>query len=319
MILTLQDLVAPLTDTAFLTHLRDRTVAFIPSSETNRFEMLLDWDELNHLIESAHYPIERLSVLRDSFSVVTSFYLKKDGRVDPAALSSLMDQGANLIFGRLDEYIPRLWRLCHQIAERTGEQVTAEAIVTSGHNPLPQHYNTEDVCVLQLAGTKRWQLFGPPVINPVKGMLDQSAPQSAPQFDETVRAGDFLFLPAGYWHRCENGSGRSLHVGIVFEPPYGRDVITSLASQLAADETFKQPLTRYADVRALAKFEAALKARLIDQVRVWSLADFLVDRAAAHSKADGIHLEDTRMRSRSDGGLVASIPPKHRFLDLKRS
>jgi hypothetical protein len=313
MITTLRDLVAPLTDAEFLTHLRDRTVAFIPSSETNRFGILLDWDELNHLIESAYYPIERLSVLRDSFSVVTSFYLK-DGRVDPGALSSLMDQGANLIFDRLDEYIPRLSRLCHQIAEQTGEQVTAEAIVTSGHNPLPQHYNSEDVCVLQLAGSKRWQLFGPPVVNPVKGMLDP-APQSAPLFDETVRAGDFLFLPAGYWHRCENGSGRSLQVGIVFEPPYGRDVITSLASQLAADETFKQPLTRYADASALAEREAALKARLINQVRVWSLAGFLADRAVVHSKTGGIHLDGKRMRSSSDG-LVASIPPKHRFLNL---
>src|SRR5215467_6404183 len=108
MILTLQDLVAPLTDAEFRTHLRDRTVAFTPSSETDRFESLLHWDELNHLIESAHYPIERLSVLRDSFAVVTSVYLK-DGRVDAAALSSLMNQGAHLIFGRLDEYIPRLW------------------------------------------------------------------------------------------------------------------------------------------------------------------------------------------------------------------
>src|SRR5438128_2533116 len=129
MILTLQDLVSPLTEAEFLTHLRDRTVAFIPTSAPQRFETLLDWDELNHLIESAHYPIERLSVLRDSFSVVTSFYLK-DGRIDPVAFSSLMDQGANVIFNRLDEYIPRIWRLCHQIAEQTGEQVTAAAIVT---------------------------------------------------------------------------------------------------------------------------------------------------------------------------------------------
>ena len=106
-------------------------------------------------------------------------------------------------------------------------------------------------------------------------------------------AGDFLFLPAGYWHRCENGPGRSLHVCIVFEPPCGRDVVTSLASQLAADETFKQPLTRYADASALAAHEAALKTRLIDQVKAWSLADFLAERAAARSKSGGIHIEGT--------------------------
>jgi ribosomal protein L16 Arg81 hydroxylase len=298
MISTLPDLVAPLTEAEFLTHLRERTVAFIPTSGPNRFETLLDWDELNHLIESVHYPIERLSVLRDSFSDVTSFYLN-ESRFDWAAFSSLMDQGANLIFSRLDEYVPRLWRLCHRIAEQTGEQVTAEAIVTSGKgSALPQHYKTEDICVLQIAGSKRWQLCGPAVVNPVKSMLDQPTPQSAPFFDEVLRAGDFLFLPAGYWHRCENGPGRSLHVSIVFEPPYGRDVVASLASRLAADETFKQPLTRYADASALAAHEAALKTRLIDQVQVWSLASFLAERAAARSKPGGIHIEGTKAASR---------------------
>src|SRR5690349_14263397 len=95
---SLQDLVTPLTEAEFLTHLRDRTMAFIPASEPHRFESLIGWEQLNHLIEGVHYPVERLSVLRDSFSVLTSFYLK-DNRVDPIAISSLMDQGASLIFG----------------------------------------------------------------------------------------------------------------------------------------------------------------------------------------------------------------------------
>jgi ribosomal protein L16 Arg81 hydroxylase len=297
MILTLQDLVSPLSEAEFLTHLRERTVAFIPTSGPQRFETLLDWDELNHLMESAHYPVESLSVLRDSFSIVTSFYLK-DGRIDPVAFSSLMEQGANVIFNRLDEYIPRIWRLCQQIAEQTGERVTAAASVASGDSALPLNYNRDDICILQMAGSKRWQLCGPPVVNPVKNMSDQPAPQSVPFFDEVLRAGDFLFLPAGYWHRCENGPGRSLHMSIAFEPPYGRDVVTSLTSQLSADETFKRPLTRYADASALAAHEAALKTRLIDQVQVWSLAGFLAERAAARSKAHCFHIEGSRTPSR---------------------
>ena len=76
-------------------------------------------------------------------SSLTSFYLK-EGRVDPTALSSLLDQGGDLIFSRLDQYLPRLWRLCHQIAEQIGEQVTAEAIVTSGkQSRIPQRYDNE--------------------------------------------------------------------------------------------------------------------------------------------------------------------------------
>ena len=164
MISTLQDLVAPLTEAEFLTHFRERTVAFVRTSEPHRFETLLDWDELNHLVESGLYPIEELRV-RESMPIPTSFYINK-GQLDPAAFSSLMDRGAGLIFNRLDKYVPRLCRLCHQLAEQTGEQVTAEAIVTSGKDDARQHVNTEDICVLQIAGSKRWELCGPPIVNP---------------------------------------------------------------------------------------------------------------------------------------------------------
>ena len=83
-------------------------------------------------------------------------------------------------------------------------------------------------------------------------------------------------------------------MGILFEPPCGRDVVTSLVSRLAADDTFNQPLTRYADASALAAHEAALKARLVDQVHAWSLADFLAERAAARSKGGGISIQGTQ-------------------------
>jgi hypothetical protein len=292
---SLQDLVTPLGEAEFLKHLRDRTVAFIQASDPHRFEGLIGWEQLNHLIESVHYPVERLSVLRDSFSALTSFYLK-DNRIDPIALSSLMDEGASLIFGRLDEHIPTLWRLCDEIGAQTGERITAEAIVTSGKgSALPQRYNQEDICVLQIAGIKRWRLSDPSVVNPIKSALDQPTLRSAPFFDEVLRPGDFLFLPAGYWHTWENGPERSLHVSILFEPPYGREVVAALAKQLASDETFKQPLTRYPDPSALARHEIALRARLIEQVEAWSLTGFLAERAAARSRTRRIDLQGTKV------------------------
>jgi len=291
MISTLRDLIAPLAEAEFLTYFCERTAAFVRTSEPHRFETLLDWDALNHLVESGLYPIEELRV-RASMPIPMSFYIKQ-GRLDPAALSSSMDQGAGLIFNRLDKYVPRLWKLCHQLAEQTGEQVRAEAIVTSGEDGARPHVNTDDICVLQIAGSRRWELFGPSV-NPVGDISVPPASQSAPSFDEVLCVGDFLFVPAGCWHRCENGPGRSLHVRIVLEPPCGRDVVTWVTDQLSADETFNAPLTRYADARALASHEAALKARLVEQVHAWSLTDFLAKRAAARSKEVVIRIQDTQ-------------------------
>jgi hypothetical protein len=292
MISTLQDLIAPLTEAEFLTHFREQTVAFVQTSEPQRYETLLDWDQLNYLVESGLYPIEELRV-RASMPIPMSSYIEQ-GRVNPAAFSSLMDRGTGLIFNRLDKYVPRLCRLCHQIAEQTGEQVTAEAIVTSGMNGARPHVNMEDICVLQIAGSNRWELCGPSIVNPLEDMSVSPAPQSAPFFDEVLRVGDFLFVPAGSSYRCEFGPGRSLHACIVLEPPCGRDVVSWLTSQLMTDETFNRPLTRYADASALTSHETALKARLIEQVQAWSLESFLAERAAPRSKEVVIHIQGTQ-------------------------
>jgi ribosomal protein L16 Arg81 hydroxylase len=292
MISTLQDLIAPLTEAEFLTHIRERTAAFVRTSEPHRFETLLDWDDLNHLVQNGVYPIEQLRV-RESIPVPTSFYIKR-GRFDSSAFSSLMDRGADLILNRLDKYVPRLYRLCRQLAEKTGEQVTAEAIVTSGKVAAPERVKTRDICVLQLAGSKRWELYSSPIVCPLNDMLVPPPQQSAPFFNEMLSTGDFLFVPAGCWCRCEHGPGRSLNVHIVLEPPCGREMVTWLTSQLTADETFTAPLTRYADPSALASHEAALKARLIEQVQAWSLADFLAERATARSKEVVIRIQGTQ-------------------------
>src|SRR5262249_7901792 len=112
MISTLQDLIAPLTEAEFLVYFRERTVAFVRTSKPHRFETLLDWGDLNYLIDSGAYPIEELH-MRASMPIPTNIY-SNQGRLDRSVFSSLMDRGAGLIFNRLDKYAPGLFGLCQQ-------------------------------------------------------------------------------------------------------------------------------------------------------------------------------------------------------------
>jgi ribosomal protein L16 Arg81 hydroxylase len=288
MISDLKSLVDPLEETEFLTLLRERKLTFLPGCGSRRFETLLTWEALNHLLDGATLPAFR--VLRESVSIPTNFYLKH-GRVDPVALSKLLDQGVSLIFNRLDDYVPALQALCKNIAHDTSEKISAAAVMTSGRGgALKCHYDPEDLIILQIAGSKRWQVFNSPVVNPVGGIEVGSAPKGSPVFDQVLQSGDFLFLPAGHWHHCENGPDRSLHVNIIFAPPNGRHLLTALMSQLSSDETFRRPLTRHSSPEALAEHEAALKIHLVETIRAMSLARFLTERAAS-PRVEAIRLE----------------------------
>ena len=279
----LQRLIAPLTEAQFLTLLRERKLTFLPSSERRRFETLLSWEALNHLLDGGTFPLERLRVLRESTHIPTILYVKK-GRVVSTALSKLLDQGVSLIFNQLERYVPALHVLCRNIARHTSEGISAAAVLTNGRGgALACHRDDEDLIILQIAGTKRWQVFGPSVVA-------GHPPPGPPVFDHLLRAGDVLFLPSGQWHHCENGPHRSLHVSILFYPPNGRHLMATLASQLLSDEIFRRPLTRHSNQETLAAHEAALKARLVDAIQAISSTKFLTERAASRP-IDDIHLE----------------------------
>jgi ribosomal protein L16 Arg81 hydroxylase len=289
MISDLKSLVHPLEQTEFLTLLRERKLTFLPGSACHRWETLLNWELLNDLLEGATLALQDLLVIRDSVPIPTNLYLRQ-GRVDLAALSKLFDQGVSLVFNRLEEHVPALRALCKNIARDIPEWIRVAAVATSGRGGAFRcHYDPDDLIILQIAGTKRWQVFGCPVLNPIVGIEAGQPPADPPVFDHVLQPDDFLFLPAGHWHRCENGRHRSLHVAIGFIPPNGRHLLTALAARVSSDETFRRPLTRYRTPEGLAKHEAALKACLVEAIEAMSLPRFLTEQAASRLRA--IHLE----------------------------
>jgi hypothetical protein len=276
-------LIAPLTEEQFLELLRKREFAFTRGGEADRFTSLVNWETLNQLLESGAYPLSSLHVLREGSPLFAALYTTK-GKIDIPSLSRHLDAGLSLVFNGLEDFVPRLKRLCERIERRVGDEVTAGAIVTSGSGgAFKIHFDPEDLLILQISGQKRWLVYDKPVLNPTRPM-PASVAAGVPVFDEVLTPGDWMLLPAGHWHRCENGPGRSLHAGIFINPATGLDLIKGWTTGLAADEVLRRPLTRIVDTTALAAHEAALKARLIEWVGQISVTDFL-SRASAARKS----------------------------------
>jgi ribosomal protein L16 Arg81 hydroxylase len=200
--------------------------------------------------------------------------------VDVSKLLAFLNHGFSLSVARINDYAPHLKTLCQSIRSTLREQIKVGAIVTTGKGgAFKLHFDPEDLIILQVEGRKRWKIFGPPVVNPVAGMKSSITPPPEDRllFDEILEAGDFLFLPAGNWHRCENESPRSLHLGIFFQPPNGLDVIKALTSKLLSDEQIRMPLTRHDDTSNLSTLENDIKARAIERIGELDLRAFLSD------------------------------------------
>jgi ribosomal protein L16 Arg81 hydroxylase len=97
------------------------------------------------------------------------------------------------------------------------------------------HYDAEEVFVLQTHGDKEWWLRKN-TVNPWP--LVETIPQDQrhereimPVFRCTLKAGDWLYIPSGYWHKtAAGGESISLSVGVL--APSGIDVLDLARQQL---------------------------------------------------------------------------------------
>lgn len=82
---------------------------------------------------------------------------------------------------------------------------------TAGFTP---HYDTHEVFVLQIAGTKRWRIHKPPLSLPHRGQPFDPRTQlaSAPLLELMLVPGDLLYLPRGYVHSTTTSESASVHV-----------------------------------------------------------------------------------------------------------
>src|SRR5947209_3055839 len=107
------------------------------------------------------------------------------------------------------------------------------------------HYDAEDVFVLQTAGRKEWSLRKN-TVNPWP--LAEALPadmrherEIMPVLRCTLAAGDWLYIPAGYWHRTRAGEESvSLSVGVLSASAL--DVYDFLRRQLLSSLRWRQRL-----------------------------------------------------------------------------
>jgi ribosomal protein L16 Arg81 hydroxylase len=273
----LQDFVAPLREDDFTALLQQRKLTLLRGSHAERYRQLLGWQALTGMIERGEHPrqLDRFRLTRESTIVPPERWISK-GKIETQKLDAFLAEGFSMVITHLEPYVPPLAAVCAEIGSRLHESSYAGLIVTTGSSgAFKVHYDPEDLLILQVEGTKRWQFFGPAVPIPVRGMPKQAQPDPSPIFDEVLRPGDFLYVPGGNWHHCESGPGRSIHLGIFMTPPTAWHAVRALTSDLLADEMYRTPLTRLAREAELDAVEAELKERLIEKIRGLDLKDFV--------------------------------------------
>jgi hypothetical protein len=164
-------------------------------------------------------------------------------------LGRLMMAGCTIVLDTLDSFDPALEVACQALQWWSRELVQANTYLTTGDAAgFNLHWDDHDVIIVQLSGAKSWEVRGPSRMAPMfRDAHVNNEPADTIEWAGTLRAGDVIHIPRGYWHRAtraDHGAGHSLHATFGFVQRTGVDWLTWVADRSRESETFRRDLDR---------------------------------------------------------------------------
>ena len=254
---------------------------YLPAGCPDAFAGLLPWSTLNHIITAESLTDGQIALARENrflpleMSTVPS---TADGRRQrsPAAIHALTTQGVSLVVNWIGRLVPEIQAVNRMLERHLGCGINTNAYVSFRQDSaFKAHWDDHDVLVLQVAGHKRWWLYGHPYAYPVKGpdFIGPHFPNPGPPEAELVMApGDILFVPRGDVHKAVVEGEKSLHLTIGLKPRLGHEAVAWLARTVQAEEEWlRRDVLPFASPEELDEQEAALRAclhRLVDRLDI---------------------------------------------------
>jgi ribosomal protein L16 Arg81 hydroxylase len=201
-------------------------------------------------------------------------------------------RGATILLQRVERSWPPLTALCGNLEQVFYHPVDANAYLTPASSQgFGVHYDTHDVFILQLAGSKHWRLYDAPLRLPLESQpfdqLDVNPGPLSQQID--LHAGDLIYLPRGTFHEALTSTCSSLHVTVAITPHRWADLIADAVAVVARqDERFRESVPlgplRGQDAGALEdRFEELLRI-LSERVNLAEVLDAMTDRFIAERR-----------------------------------
>jgi len=161
-------------------------------------------------------------------------------------LADLRD-GATIHLNHVEQFEPKLGLLCRLLGQQLGYRFQTNLYLTppEGQGFRP-HWDNHDVFILQVVGSKRWQVEKQRRRLPGRGetMGEDEGRVVAPDahsFD--LDQGDAIYIPRGFVHAAKCGSEPSLHITLGIHPQTWEDLLFSIVrAAVHEDERLRRAL-----------------------------------------------------------------------------
>ncbi|SDC20218.1 cupin domain-containing protein [Niabella drilacis] len=244
-------IIAPCSVEAFFNTYHEKQVLHIRRNDPAYYNTVLTAAEISAFLDRQDVFYPSLRIVKNGNEVPAAAYTlkgvpighhKRDGIIHTEKAFALFNEGATLVIQAGQRYFDHLSACCMALSRKFNAPVQANLYITpnrsQGFNP---HWDTHDVFVLQISGTKTWHLYGFEKELPTKnqGFVSKGY-NKAPEQTLQLQPGDFLYVPRGYVHDAVADDGISAHITIGILSFTWIRYFSELLMQLENEKAFRE-------------------------------------------------------------------------------
>lgn len=160
------------------------------------------------------------------------------------AARALFADGYSLALRQPDLHDEALAKLGRTLSAELSGTINLHVYCTpSGHGSFGWHYDPEEVFIFQTVGRKRYTLrentVNPAPLLETLGNPSELKKETSPEREVELGAGDWLYIPGGYWHATHAlEDAVSISVGLL--PPSPIAVLDFMRAELLRDPSWRR-------------------------------------------------------------------------------
>jgi ribosomal protein L16 Arg81 hydroxylase len=248
-------LINPINYEDFFQNYYEKKPLIIHRNQSDYYSNLLTLESIDKYVSRQDIEYPSLRLVKDGNEIEGTKYLKDipygtamfEGIVDNDSMFQLFNEGATIVIQGLDRSNEQLGLLCRSLSKEIPFTFQSNTYLTPETSQgFAAHYDTHDVFVMQITGSKKWKLYDTPIELPTKQQRYQSIKRdfskSTVSQEFELMAGDLLYIPRGLVHSAETGSTSSLHITLGIFPQKWNDYVRFLTTELFNQKIFRESL-----------------------------------------------------------------------------